>query len=163
MDWTAPDDLGSPITGYRVQYRAAGPNEWSAHAFSGTGTETTITGLTSASIYEVQVLAVNGEGESDWSATGTGVTGPRQVSVQRSLPENAEPGTLVGDPVAVTAPEGITLSYSVVPTVTEADGNDASSTSETEESDKSSSIRPAARSAWPGARPSTTRRRAVTP
>ncbi|MDE0194174.1 MAG: fibronectin type III domain-containing protein, partial [bacterium] len=136
VDWTAPDDLGSPITGYRVQYRAAGPNDWTAHAFSGTGTETTITGLTSASIYEVQVLAVNGEGESDWSATGTGLTGPRQVSAQRSLPENAQPGTLVGDPVAVTAPGGLTLSYSVVPTITEPNGNNAQSTSETEESGK---------------------------
>ncbi|MDE2640993.1 MAG: cadherin domain-containing protein, partial [Chloroflexota bacterium] len=136
VDWTAPDDLGSPITGYRVQYRAAGPNEWIAHASSGTGTETTITGLTPASVYEVQVLAVNAEGESDWSDTGTGVTGPRRVSVQRSLPENAQPGTLVGDPVAVTAPEGITLSYSVVPTVTEANGNRARSTSETDGSDK---------------------------
>ncbi|MXY98465.1 MAG: hypothetical protein F4Z29_12135, partial [Gemmatimonadetes bacterium] len=136
VDWTAPDDLGSPITGYRVQYRAAGPNEWSAHAFSGTGTETTITGLTSASIYEVQVLAVNAEGESDWSATGTGVTGPRQVNVQRSLPENAEPGTLVGDPVAVTAPESVTLSYAVDPSVTEAGGDDGGDASETDGTSK---------------------------
>ena len=92
VSWTAPDDLGSAITGYRVRYRTAGPTEWTAHTFSGTGTETTIESLTAATIYKVQILAVNAEGDSDWSASGTGVTGPVQLTAQREVPEDAEAG-----------------------------------------------------------------------
>ena len=72
VSWTAPDDLGSAITGYQVQYRVAGESDWTAHAFSGTGTQTTITGLARETSYEVQVLAQNGEGDSSWSESGTG-------------------------------------------------------------------------------------------
>ena len=131
VSWTAPDDLGSAITGYRVRYRTAGPTEWTEHAFSGTGTETTIEGLDAATIHKVQVLAINAEGESDWSDSGTGVTGPVQQTAEREVPEDAEPGAAVGEPVTATDPEGHTLTYTVVADITEASGNSGRSLRQT--------------------------------
>ena len=114
VDWIAPNDLGSSITGYRVRYRTAGPTDWTEHAFSGTATETTIGGLDPATIYKVQVLAINAEGESGWSASGTGVTGPVRLTATREVPEDAQPGAPVGAPVTATDPDGHTLTYAVV-------------------------------------------------
>ena len=74
VSWTAPADNGAPITDYDVRYREAGAAEWKDHAFEGTGASTTITGLTADSTYEVQVLAKNGEGASEWSDSGRGST-----------------------------------------------------------------------------------------
>ena len=141
------------------------------HAFSGTDPGTTIDRTSrAASIYEVQVLAVNGEGESDWSGTGTGVTGPRQVSVQRSLPENAQPGTLVGDPVAVTAPEGLTLYLLRGEPHRHRGVRAGGRRSPARAADWRGAHIPVRRRfgqrpdpAWPAARPWTTRRRAATP
>ncbi|MYA19442.1 MAG: hypothetical protein F4Z25_04055, partial [Chloroflexi bacterium] len=131
VSWTAPEDLGSAISGYRVRYRKAGPTEWTDHTFSGTGTETTIGSLDAATIYKVQVLAINAEGESDWSASGTGVTGPVQQTAERSVPEDAEPGAAVGEPVTATNPGGHTLSYGVVTEVTGASGDGANAQQQT--------------------------------
>ena len=120
VDWIAPSDLGSAITGYRVRYRTAGPTDWTEHAFSGTATETTIGGLDPATIYKVQVLAINAEGESSWSASGTGVTGPVRLTATREVPEDAQPGAPVGAPVTATDPDGHILVYAVVSDILQA-------------------------------------------
>ena len=89
VSWTAPDDNGASITDYDVRYKRTNETNWTDHGFSGTGTSTTITGLTNAVAYEVQVRAQNAEGESDWSAsetaTPTAATGPPAVPVAPTL------------------------------------------------------------------------------
>ena len=131
VSWTAPDDLGSAITGYRVRYRTAGPTDWTEHTVTGTATETTIESLDAATIYKVQVLAINAEGESDWSVSGTGVTGPVQLDAEREVPEDAQPGAPVGDPVTATDPDGHTLTYTVVADISGASGNSGRSLQQT--------------------------------
>ena len=65
--WTAPNNGGSPITGYELQYRT-GDEAWTEITEGiGTNTSHTITGLTKTAEYEVQVRAVNEIGAGDWS------------------------------------------------------------------------------------------------
>ena len=124
--WTAPDMTGKPaITDYDVQYRKVGASAWIAHAFIGVGTATVLTGLESGTAYAVQVLARNAEGESPWSASGTGRTLERNEPpviitpegpdgrVARAVAENSPAGTLVGDPVAATDADGDPLTYTL--------------------------------------------------
>ena len=78
VDWTAPANTGGPpITGYHVRYRISGsPDAWSSAnvTVDVDDSSATITGLASNTEYEVQVRAVNDEGESGWSASNTGTT-----------------------------------------------------------------------------------------
>ena len=82
MDGTCRTN-GSSITDYDVQYRActATPKScassptwgsWTDHTHDGTGTSTTITGLTNGTAYQVQVQATNGVGDSAWSDSAKG-------------------------------------------------------------------------------------------
>ncbi len=65
--WTAPNNGGSPITAYDLQYRT-GEEEWTEISEGiGTNTSYPITGLTKAAEYDVQVRAVNEIGAGDWS------------------------------------------------------------------------------------------------
>ena len=76
VNWTAPDTTGKPdITDYDVRYQASGGTTWTSHSFTGTGTSTTISGLSANTIYNVQVKATNAEGSSGWSPSGSGNTG----------------------------------------------------------------------------------------
>ncbi len=69
--WTAPVDVGdSAITGYKVQYRSDGGTTWTESS-GVTGTSHTITGLTNGTSYEVQVRAVNMQGDGPWSEPAT--------------------------------------------------------------------------------------------
>ncbi len=100
VSWTAPDMSGKPaISGYNVQYRLSGGSTWTSHSFTGTGTSTTLTGLTEGKSYEVQVRAVNAEGDGAWSASGVAITSANAVT--RSVAENSAAGANVG--AAVTA------------------------------------------------------------
>ncbi|MXY98567.1 MAG: hypothetical protein F4Z29_12695, partial [Gemmatimonadetes bacterium] len=82
VSWTAPDVTGKPpINGYDVQYRVSGVTAWTAHAFTGTGTSTTISSLTPSTTYEVQVQASNDEGGSDWSSTGSDDTNDPTITI----------------------------------------------------------------------------------
>ena len=68
VSWTEPGLNGGPeITGYSVEYREGTSGDWKNVTHSGTGTTTTITGLTANTEYQVQVRALNGEKPSDWS------------------------------------------------------------------------------------------------
>ena len=113
VSWTAPSTAGKPaITDYDVQYRLTGTSTWTSHSFSGTGTSTTLTGLTSGNSYDVQVRAVNDEGDGAWSASGDAIT--KADGVTRSVAENSDAGTNVGAAVTTTAnTNGYTLSHSL--------------------------------------------------
>ena len=91
MSWTAPASNGSSITDYDVQYRActATPKScassptwgsWTDHTHDGTGTGTTISGLTNGTAYQVQVQATNGVGDSAWSDSANGVPAAQKPS-----------------------------------------------------------------------------------
>ncbi len=76
VSWTAPASNGASISDYDVQYRKQNsdntwPNTWTAHSHTGTAVNTTITGLTNDSAYQVQVQATNSAGDSAWSASAT--------------------------------------------------------------------------------------------
>ena len=68
--WTAPNDRGSAITGYDVQWTLATDLDFDTPDGSADVTETThtISGLTNGTDYIVRVRAVNDEGESDWTS-----------------------------------------------------------------------------------------------
>ena len=74
VGWTGPDDGGSAITDYDVRYRVDGTARWHDWPHAGTGTTTTITGLTPETTYAVQVRAENDIGPSAHSASRTGTT-----------------------------------------------------------------------------------------
>ncbi|MGI9256995.1 MAG: BspA family leucine-rich repeat surface protein, partial [Salinispira sp.] len=80
--WTAPNDGGSAITSYDVQYSSDSGTNWTlvADPIAGTAASYTITGLTNdGTSYDVQVRAKNavledagnGAGIGDWSASAT--------------------------------------------------------------------------------------------
>ena len=125
--WTAPGNAGRPaITGYKLQYRQGSSGDWTDHAHSGTGTSATIAGLTAATAYEVQVRAVNADGDGAWSASGSGTTGSASnnapefsgTTAARSFTETVGDATEaaardVGAVVTATDADGDTLTYSL--------------------------------------------------
>ena len=96
--WTAPTANGSSITDYDVQYRActatpksctgkdADDTAWGAwtdrsgETTSDTATSATVTGLTKATAYQVQVRASNGIGDGGWSPHTTGIPADKPVA-----------------------------------------------------------------------------------
>ncbi|MCY3684139.1 MAG: fibronectin type III domain-containing protein, partial [Gemmatimonadetes bacterium] len=123
--WTAPTNSGSAISDYDVQYRATGGNfnDW---PHTGTGTTTTITGLTANTRYEIQVRARNAQGVSNWSSSATGTTTANQSPVfsegtntTRSIAENTGAGQNIGNQVSATDGDNDRLTYSL-------EGRDAS-------------------------------------
>ena len=83
LQWTPPNSSGiPPITGYDVQYRLQSETDWIDHVFDsvGTTTNTTISDLESNTTYQVQVRAINDEGEGEWAPT-TGTTKKADLTV----------------------------------------------------------------------------------
>ena len=75
VSWAEPSDSGAKaITDYDLRYQASGASTWTDPNHEGTATTATITGLAAATTYSVQVRA-EGDGESAWSASGSGTTG----------------------------------------------------------------------------------------
>ena len=66
VTWSAPANAGPAITDYAVQYRAGTSGTWTDAGHSGTDLTVTLTGLTAATAYQVQVQATNAEGTSAW-------------------------------------------------------------------------------------------------
>ena len=126
VSWTAPANTGRPaLSGYKLRYRT-GSGAWTDQAHSGTGTTATIASLTASTAYEVQVRAVNADGDGDWSASGTGMTGSppnnapefSDTAAARSFTETVGNATEtaarnVGTAVTATDTDGDTLSYSL--------------------------------------------------
>ena len=74
VTWTEPGDGGSVILRYDVRFRETGTAAWTTHDAGG-AMSYTIGGLDAATQYDVQVRAVNANGEGDWSSTVTETTG----------------------------------------------------------------------------------------
>ena len=82
VTWTAPNDNGSPITDYKVEYRTYSRaklgdwTQWKPNETS-TSTSTTIAGpglIDNGTDYQVQVNATNGNGTGYWSPESDEVT-----------------------------------------------------------------------------------------
>ena len=84
VSWTAPANNGSAITDYDVRYKRSSSSSWTSHSFAGTGTSTTIAGLTAGTAYDAQVRAGNAAGEGAWSPSGSGT--PRAVPDRPAAP-----------------------------------------------------------------------------
>jgi len=82
VSWVAPDNGGSPITGYTVQYRLTSASAWTQT--SATASPHSITGLTNGSAYEIQVRAINVAGNGPFSPSTNGT--PRTVPSAPSAP-----------------------------------------------------------------------------
>ena len=106
VSWTAPPNAGKPaITAYNLRYRKSSETNWTSSTYAGTETNTTLTGLTPGTTYDVQVLAKNHEGDSPWSNSGSATTSTNAVptftsAASFSVAENA---TAVGTVVATDA------------------------------------------------------------
>ena len=67
FEWDEPHNEGPAIDDYDIRYREAGATTWVDWPHTGTARTATITGLSQGTAYELQVLAGNDEGISDWS------------------------------------------------------------------------------------------------
>ena len=67
ITWSAPAQSSQPVTSYNVQYKK--DSDASFTTLAGTGVDTTVqlTGLDSASTYQIRVRAVSSNGDGDWS------------------------------------------------------------------------------------------------
>ena len=95
VEWMAPSmpDGVPEITGYQVGYRAQGETSWTGHPADRQATVVHIDDLSSNTVYEVQVRAINHEGESDW-AQGSGTTDmaePAIGDVDSQMPASPRP------------------------------------------------------------------------
>ena len=105
VSWTAPTKPGPAITAYNLQYRKNNEVNWTADTYAGTETSTTLTGLTSGTPYDVQVMAKNADGDSPWSDTGRATTAANALPTFTSANtfSVAENATAVGTVVATDA------------------------------------------------------------
>ncbi len=120
VTWSAPANAGKPnIASYDLRYRVGASGAFTNGPQNVTGTTSTITGLTANTAYEVQVRATNAEGDSPWSASGSGSTSANAAptfaspSQSRSIAENTATVTNVGAAIpAATDADGDPLTYS---------------------------------------------------
>ena len=79
VEWTEPENTGSAITDYDVQYREVGSGGFTDALHEGTALTATLTGLSPDTVYKVQVRASNATGTGAWSELGEGRTSPLQT------------------------------------------------------------------------------------
>ena len=120
--WTAPANLGPPVSDYDVQYRVANSDDaFTNVGYDGTGTTTALNDLRPGTTYQVQVRAHNDEGTSPWSAPGIGTTDANiaptfalgSEDVEHHIAENTPAGQPLGAPVSATDGDGDALTYSL--------------------------------------------------
>ena len=105
LTWTAPDNTGRPaITGYTAQFRTAGGN-WTTRALDA-ATSATLTGLVANTEYDIQVRAVNDEGNGAWSQSGVYSTAEAALQTQGV--------TVTPTALTVTEEDATADSYTVV-------------------------------------------------
>ena len=119
-EWSAPGNSGRPpISGYRLRYGVDGSGTFTTWPGVFTGISGWITGLMQDTRYEVQVQAINDEGDGGWSASGRGTTPPTRPTVS-AVAFTSDPGSdgtyQFGDTVEVT------LTFSEDVTVDESGG-----------------------------------------
>ena len=125
VSWNAPANTGRPpIDDYDLRYRECPGDQCPPQPETGwmdgpegvDGTSDIIEGLSENRKYQVQVMARNNEGTSDWSPPGSGRTLAAPTfdnsSAIREVAENTEPGENVGTPVRATY-AGDELTYSL--------------------------------------------------
>ena len=140
VTWNAPRNDGPPFTGYQIRYRKTGDSAATWRQWTHTGTSrsakiTTIQDEDNNNVhleprkqYEVQVRALNGEGDStfaaatNWSTSGRGTTGASNTRpvfdstasvVMLEVDENTRSGQSVGSAVEATDPDNNRLTYSL--------------------------------------------------
>ncbi len=149
VTWNAPRNDGPPITGYQIRYRKTGDSAapWRQWPPAGTNvtdrsakittiqvsdTDTTQVHLDPRTQYEVQVRALNGEGDpsafgedpnDNWSTSGRGTTGASNerpvfastlpAIVELEVEENTRSGQNVGDAIEATDPDNNRLTYTL--------------------------------------------------
>ena len=97
VDWAAPWDGGSPITGYRVQWKGSGQEYNDSDRLATVGATSLsheITGLTNGSEYTVRVRAVSANGSSRVAQTACPQDDPRfcYFAEATGTPESDAPG-----------------------------------------------------------------------
>ena len=126
VSWGEPRNDGSSITEYGVRYKVSGSTSTDdfeavgADKIINTGRSAIIEGLDDNTSYQVQVQATSGEGESGWSAVGTGRTRFSNTRPKFSrnaftlrVKENTPSGRSIGRPVAATDGDGHRLAYTL--------------------------------------------------
>ena len=111
--WTAPDDTGdSAITAYDLRRIGSDATDkadanWTVadNAWTSGDLQYTLGSLSDGTGYDVQVRAVNDEGDGPWSATATGTPAASQVTAPTIDSVRADDGALA---VAWSAPTGAT-------------------------------------------------------
>ena len=80
--WVEPANTGPRITGYQVRYRTSAPQgDWTEKRSSAVSRRVTIRGLAGDTAYDVQVRAVNDEGDGDWSPPAAARTNANALPV----------------------------------------------------------------------------------
>ena len=129
VSWTAPANEGKPpITSYDLRYRVGSSGSWTDGSQNVMGTTAAISALAAGTEYQVQVRASNDDGDSGWSAAGTGSTNvpannaPQfpSTTATREVPENLASDQNVGAVLTATDADGDTLTYTL-------EGTDAAS------------------------------------
>ena len=91
--WYEPgEDGGSAITGYDVEYRSVGSEQWTDAGHTGTSQPALITGLRFNTSYEVRVRARNANGAGSWSSVESRRTSRDDGKPDRPWPPTLEPG-----------------------------------------------------------------------
>ena len=126
--WKEPTDTGaSAVTSYDVRYIKTTEDETNDDNWtevdtgwtSGSALEYTIPSLSDDVAYDIQVRAVNDQGDGAWSYTATETPSgdapyfSEGTDTTRSVREDATAGTNVGSPVAATDPNDPTLTYTL--------------------------------------------------
>lgn len=71
LSWITSNNGGSAITGYTIQYKEYDASDWQTIAFDGTGTTTSITGLTNGVQYDFRIAARSNAGTGEYGQTTT--------------------------------------------------------------------------------------------
>ena len=114
--WTEPP-YARPLTNdYDVQYRIGSSGDFTDWPHDGVALTATITNLTEGTAYEVQVQAVNSEGRSSWSPSGSGTpapppNNPPQVSATATTPTTVYGQGRIELDGTASDPDGDTLTY----------------------------------------------------
>ena len=86
VTWDAPNDGGSAITGYTVQWKSGTQSYNTTRQATVTTTTHTIGSLTNDTTYTLRVKATNANGDSGWTEiTGTPVSGPSVGTVTSGM------------------------------------------------------------------------------
>ena len=142
VTWNEPRNDGPAITSYQIRYHKTGDSAWQQWTHTGTGRSAKITTIRTdpddagttvhldpSTQYEVQVRALNGEGDlefgtaTNWSTSGRGTTGKGNrrpvfdstllAVVKLEVEENTRSGQNVGSAVEATDPDKNSLTYTL--------------------------------------------------